>query len=315
MKRSPEGRRYPECHNTGYQTIFFVLILMGFVVSGCFSNDGGGGGDRPAGVDNNSVFYGIFEAAVQVGSCDEETSSVLIGNEQDRYPEDNYVYIPEDSNNVIFTSGDEEVEILVDRRSVSITVIGDGYSSYTQLDFSSDYNTAEISGDVTSDDPEDCAGDITGSAVRLDRFTDMEDGTVRDNETGLVWLKDANTFDGAMYLNEAVAAANRLEDGQYGLTDGSNQGDWRLPSKEEWEGLMDTRFTYPALSNTEGSGQWVQGNPFIINTYNSTIFWSRTYFDSINVYVANMNLGIMKLYPWYSYQHWAWPVRDARPNP
>ena len=104
MKRSSKSCGRPDCNNIGYQKIISVLILMVFTVFGCFSNDGGGGNNTPAGVTGNMVFYGIFEATVQIGSCDEETSTVMIGNEQDRYSEDNYVYIPEDSNNVIFTS-------------------------------------------------------------------------------------------------------------------------------------------------------------------------------------------------------------------
>ena len=102
------------------------------------------------------------------------------------------------------------MEILVSGNSVSVTIIGDGYSSYTALDFSSDYNTVNISGDVTSDDPDDCTGDITGNAARLDRFTDMGDGTVRDNRTNLLWLKDANTFPYPMDLVEATASVNGL---------------------------------------------------------------------------------------------------------
>lgn len=102
VKITPEKGRLRMFKNTGCQNIIFVLVLMLLTLFGCFSNDGGGGSNRPAGVDNNSVFYGIFEATVQVGSCDEETSSVIVGNEQDRYSEDDYVYIPEDNNNVIF---------------------------------------------------------------------------------------------------------------------------------------------------------------------------------------------------------------------
>jgi len=131
----------PDYNKTGYRKIISLLILMVFTVFGCFSDGGSGGNNTPAGITGNMVFYGIFEATIQIGSCDEETSTIIIGNEQDRFSEDNYVYIPEDSNNVIFTVDDKEVEILVSGNSVSTTIIGDGYTSYTVLDFSSDYNT------------------------------------------------------------------------------------------------------------------------------------------------------------------------------
>jgi Protein of unknown function (DUF1566) len=315
MRKLSKSYDCTDCRKTGYQKIISVLILTVFTVFGCFSNDGGGGNNTPAGITGNMVFYGVFEATVQIGSCDEETSTIIIGNEQDRYSEDNYVYIPEDNNNVIFTVDDEEVEILVSGYSVSTTIIGDGYSSYTQLDFSSDYNTVNISGDVTSDDPDDCTGDITGDAVRLDRFTDMEDGTVRDNRSNLLWLKDANTFFDLMDLGLAITIVNGLQSGEYGLEDGSSPGDWRLPTKSEWEELFDTNYSYPALSNTEGRGKWTQGNPFNINEYDHPYFWSQTYFDSENIYIADVNLGRMKLYPFYSYQFRAWPVREAQSGP
>ena len=35
---------------------------------------------------------------------------------------------------------------------------------------------------------------VLSSAGEEGRFTDLENGTVRDNETGLIWLKNANCF-------------------------------------------------------------------------------------------------------------------------
>jgi len=94
------------------------------------------------------------------------------------------------------------------------------------------------------------------------RFTDMEDGTVRDNDTGLIWLKDANAF-GTMNWYDAMETVANLSDGEHGLTDGSFDGDWRLPTKEEWEGFIDRSYYRPPLCNTEGNGQWSEGDPFI----------------------------------------------------
>lgn len=313
MRKLYKSYDCPDSKQTGCQKIVSILILMVFTVFGCFSDGGSGGNNTPAGITGNMVFYGIFEATIQIGSCEEETSTIIIGNEQDRYSEDNYVFIPEDSNNVIFTGNDnEEVEILVAGNTISTTIIGDGYTSYTVLDFSTDYNTISAGGDVTSEDPDDCTGEITGDAVRLDRFTDMEDGTVRDNRSNLLWLKDANTFPYPIYWGEAVAAVNNLQSGENGLEDGSSPGDWRLPTKSEWEELFDTNYSYPAFSNTVGDDQWAEGNAFILDTYNNPIFWSQTYFDSVNIYVADVNLGNMKLYPFYSYRFWIWPVREDR---
>ena len=67
-----------------------------------------------------------------------------------------------------------------------------------------------------------------------DRFTDMGDGTIRDNDTGLIWLKNANCL-GSMDWYNAMDQAASLADGQCGLEDGSAAGDWGLPTKAEWE--------------------------------------------------------------------------------
>lgn len=88
----------------------------------------------------------------------------------------------------------------------------------------------------------------------LPRFSDMDDGTIRDNETGLIWLKDANCSElpgtdsyGKADWYTAISAAADLIDGTCGLTDGSEPGDWRLPTKEEWEVFMSDLYDNPAL--------------------------------------------------------------------
>ena len=70
------------------------------------------------------------------------------------------------------------------------------------------------------------------------RFTDNGDGTVTDNKTGMIWLKDANCFGYKDWL-AAMYLAERLKNGQCGLRDGSVVGQWRLPSKDEWKALID----------------------------------------------------------------------------
>ena len=70
------------------------------------------------------------------------------------------------------------------------------------------------------------------------RFTDNANGTVKDHLTGLIWLKDANCFGGRNWAT-ALSDANALSDGACGLTDGSLDGDWRLPNARELESLID----------------------------------------------------------------------------
>ena len=69
------------------------------------------------------------------------------------------------------------------------------------------------------------------------RFSDKGDGTVKDNLTNLIWLKNANCFGGQTWAN-ALTAANNLHDtgtpstmDDCGLSDGSLAGDWRSPKR------------------------------------------------------------------------------------
>jgi len=86
------------------------------------------------------------------------------------------------------------------------------------------------------------------------RFTDNKDGTVTDNMTGLVWLKNMNCF-GIQDWRSAVLAAKDLKEGDCGpnpdlvLSDGSSAGDWRLPTMNELCSLIDFSNRDPALPN------------------------------------------------------------------
>ena len=98
------------------------------------------------------------------------------------------------------------------------------------------------------------------------RYQDCGHGTVTDTVTGLIWLKDANCF-GSLDWAAANQAAATLADGQCDLSDKSSAGDWRLPTKEEWEATVARAraipCTFPALTDTAGSGCYSSGSqPF-----------------------------------------------------
>ena len=86
------------------------------------------------------------------------------------------------------------------------------------------------------------------------RFTDNRDGTVTDNLTKLVWLKNTNCF-GIQDWQSAVLAVKSLKEGDCGpnpdlvLSDGSSAGDWRLPTMQELCTLIDFSKRDPALPN------------------------------------------------------------------
>ncbi len=94
------------------------------------------------------------------------------------------------------------------------------------------------------------------------RFEDMRDGTVYDTKTGLVWMKDTTAIPSTDHAS-AKWITHNLHDGQYGLSDGSKPGDWRLPSVFELMTLVDKRFSNPALSNAKGDGKWSEGDAFL----------------------------------------------------
>ena len=105
------------------------------------------------------------------------------------------------------------------------------------------------------------------------RFTDNGNGTVTDNLTGLIWLEDANAFGTRPWTNALTDCAT-LNSGEHGLTDGSVEGDWRLPNVQELHSLIDYGRDSPALCNTAGTGQWTEGDPFTV--VQSSGYWSST---------------------------------------
>jgi hypothetical protein len=128
------------------------------------------------------------------------------------------------------------------------------------------------------------------------------DGTVTDNLTGLIWLKDPDCF-GRTTWGQAVGDANGLASAYCGLMDGSSAGDWRLPNIRELLSLVDFSQISPALP---------AGHPFV-NVHTGWQYWSST------TYVASpdrswyvvMEYGIMNHYS-KSAEYRVWPVRGGK---
>ena len=105
------------------------------------------------------------------------------------------------------------------------------------------------------------------------RFMDNQDGTVTDNLTGLIWLKNTNCF-GTMNWEGSRLAAKRLKDGDCGpdpaltLSDGSSAGDWRLPTMHELCLLIDYSKRNPALADS-----------YVFPDFPSGYYWSATTLD------------------------------------
>jgi len=119
----------------------------------------------------------------------------------------------------------------------------------------------EQTGQTTSYAPGDDGEKRAGMPWPNPRFADNNDGTVTDRLTNLIWLKNADCA-GTMTWYSALSYCNSLAHGDCGLVDGSSPGDWRLPNVKELQSLITFGLFDPALPNTAGTGQWVQGDPF-----------------------------------------------------
>ncbi|MBF0171933.1 MAG: DUF1566 domain-containing protein [Magnetococcales bacterium] len=133
------------------------------------------------------------------------------------------------------------------------------------------------------------------------RFTSNNDGTITDNLTGLIWLKNANCF-GDLYWTDALASANSLASGLCGLTDNSVAGDWRLPNRFELESLIDYGHRDPALPI---------GHPFSgVQTIDRYWSGSTTKFSTSRPWTVSFDYGNVD--DWSKIgRHYAWPVRDG----
>jgi len=117
-------------------------------------------------------------------------------------------------------------------------------------------------------------GDVQkGAAWPVPRFADEGDGTVTDNNTGLVWLKDANRFLTRNWSN-AISDCLALADDDSALTDGSEAGDWRLPNVKELMSLVCYEYTGPCIPDGVGTQKWSQADAF--TDVQSLEYWSCT---------------------------------------
>ena len=124
--------------------------------------------------------------------------------------------------------------------------------------------------------PVDCAGTgqdgelRAGAAWPAPRFRDNGDGTVTDNLTGLVWLRDANCL-GANYPGEvpggqgewqmALAVVAGINDGTYSAC-AAKYTDWRLPNRKEFQSLLDYASHTPSLPAGHPFTNVLAGSPY-----------------------------------------------------
>jgi hypothetical protein len=149
------------------------------------------------------------------------------------------------------------------------------------------------------------------------RFVNCGNGTVTDTVSGLIWLYDASCF-GDQDWPTANQSAAGLATGSCGLSDGSRVGDWRLPTKEEWVGIMNTDCpTDPEIVGnqspvpgcyadaTDLGSEWASG-------VEADFYWSSTTrsTDTESAWHPHLGDGIVGIGAGKFNTFYVWPVRD-----
>ena len=135
------------------------------------------------------------------------------------------------------------------------------------------------------------------------RFIDNGDGTVKDNLTSLVWMKNANCW-GGMNWNAALAKVAALNLAMPATCSGytGSHKDWRLPSLRELTSLEDLSRTKPILPS---------GHPF--SGVQTNYYWSSTTYASRTSRAWGVYLGDGRVY--YNGKTgdlYVWPVRGGQ---
>ncbi|MBF0496684.1 MAG: DUF1566 domain-containing protein [Deltaproteobacteria bacterium] len=97
-----------------------------------------------------------------------------------------------------------------------------------------------------------------------ERWCDNHNGTITDTTTGLVWLKDAG-WGGQHNWFDAGTLATQVKNGTpASLTDGSQAGQWRLPTIDELKAL------------TTGTEAIRSSSMYLFTSVKSWYYWSST---------------------------------------
>jgi len=147
--------------------------------------------------------------------------------------------------------------------------------------------SAPATGQTTSYRTADDGDHETGSVLS---YTDNGDGTVTDDNTGLMWAKDGN---GAGCNNGSTASWNSVIDYCDGLTF-ATYSDWRLPNVKELVSIVkyDASGGYPYIDqtyfpNTQSSNYWSSttlpiytDDAMYVDFYNGDVYGTDKYEDS-----------------------------------
>ncbi|MBZ4192691.1 MAG: DUF1566 domain-containing protein [Candidatus Contendobacter sp.] len=155
-----------------------------------------------------------------------------------------------------------------------------------------------------------------GVALPSPRFTcnpsgdcATSNGTVTDNLTGLIWLKNANCANATRVWATALTdvaslnSAGTMNTNSCGDTSnaGNHQTDWRLPNARELYSLINLAYSVPALTT---------GHPF--TGVRSSIYWSSTgdAYESSRAWSVGLFNGDVSLND-EANDYYVWPVRGG----
>jgi outer membrane protein assembly factor BamB len=197
--------------------------------------------------------------------------------------------------------------------SVSGTAVVPGQSEGFMMDVCNPASLAigiQRTGQVTSYVAGDDGHIQAGVAWPEPRFTDNGDGTLLDNLTGLVWLKDANCFAPAEWEATFVTTQDFNDNPQnHSCVDYVPDPDadpWRAPNLNELESLLNAEATVQSnwligqgFANVQPSRYWSSGT---VHPENSTMGWC---VDMDEGAYERRSKGLLEL---------LWPVRGGQQN-
>ncbi len=146
------------------------------------------------------------------------------------------------------------------------------------------------------------------------RNIDNGDGTVTDRTTGLIWLQDADCVSQRAWADvdtsaEVVALINAASCDNYTA---STFNDWRLPTVQELQSVLDYGYFSPAISNATGNAKWT-ADRYAFSGVQSNNYWSSSIFvssttDAWFVYLGNGRVSSDSKTNTY----YVWPVRGGQ---
>jgi hypothetical protein len=171
------------------------------------------------------------------------------------------------------------------------------------------YNKA----DIVMDAIPSCTPNPSANPV----FTDNTDGTVTDNRTCLMWLKDTDCVGKKAWADvDTSAKVVALINGKH-CDDYTNDThtDWRLPTVQELQSLVHYGYSSPAMSNAAGTEKWGTGTTGddAFSGVRAFNYWSSTTYANNTgtawyVYLVNGAVD----FGFKSGSNYIWPVRGRQ---